>query len=220
MKRILIEQRFITYRKIHSLVEDALGVEAATLVKEIEILEQTPEGDPEYLVYLSEQLGDIEYWTATSHRFALFQGIWSFFEERLVALCIDTQRATKCPFELTDISGQGIVRAFKYLEKVGSLVFVKTDADNKEIEILNNLRNIVAHRDGQLKFSFASPGLDPIQEHKNLVAFLVDNKIGDLQGMSIHLSGDFVPFAIGRISAFLYKIYKQHEARFPSAWSI
>ncbi len=84
-------------------------------------------------------------------RNSLFISIFSFFENELNQLCNLYKIFFNSTISLEDISGKGIVKAKKYLEKV---VGLNLDSLNTEWSILANykkIRNSLVHNDGKFK---------------------------------------------------------------------
>jgi hypothetical protein len=223
MLRFLDTERFNTYRLIHANSEGIWKKESEELREKITSAEAIPDQDEEYLTYLGEQLAEVEDYTAVTHRYALLQSIWGFFEERLNALCHEIHRDTKFPFKVDELLGAGVVRAVKYIQKVGEIEIKKDSQQWQYIVSINKLRNIITHSDGRVRIKATAENEDdwawePCNEHKAIVDFLEKEKIGHLDMPYIKFEFEFIPFVINLLETFLFEIYEAEEKLRPNTW--
>lgn len=223
MLRFLDTERFNTYRLIHAESESVWKKESEELRKKIQQAEEVPDQDEEYLTYLGEQLAEVEDYTAVTHRYALLQGIWGFFEERLNSLCHEIKRGTQFPLKVDELHGAGVVRAVKYIQKVGGIEIDKGTQQWQYIAAINTLRNLVTHSDGRVSIKTKDGDEDewvwePCKEHKAIVDILEKEKIGRLDMPSLKLEFEFIPFVINLLETFLIEVYAADEKLRPNAW--
>lgn len=99
-----------------------------------------------------------EYLTSPSHlylfqfpsilRTSLFLSIYSFLETQLILLCKQLQAKKRIDISVTDLKGNGIEMASKYLKKVIGISFPDTSKEWVNVKHYNHLRNCIAHNGG------------------------------------------------------------------------
>lgn len=83
-------------------------------------------------------------------RSSLFIMLYSFLENQLVNLCGKFHRQYGYTIKLTDLRGEGIVRAKNYLKKVVKIDFPDQTPSWDDIIMYNRMRNFIVHNGGQL----------------------------------------------------------------------
>lgn len=219
MYRIIANMRINTYSEIIHKVEPLWEEEKGMLVENLKNAENTPGEDEDYLSYLADQLADIEYYTLPTCRYALFQGIWSFFEDCLNTLCGQIAHHDSSRIKLKDLNGQGVERSQNYLIKIGKLDIDRSIGKWQQIKCLNDLRNIIVHRDGRIKMNFDDENeeFQISKADKPVVDFLNKNDIGDLSGTSLYLNDKFLSFTITLIKDVINDTYDNNEKMRPSS---
>ena len=89
--------------------------------------------------------------------YAQFLIVYSTFEHALNYLCGVVQRRSKFSLTLKDLDGQGIVRARNYLAKVAGAKQPFTSAKWNRALLLGDIRNAIAHRNGEVPFEPKNP---------------------------------------------------------------
>jgi hypothetical protein len=83
-------------------------------------------------------------------RRSAFLTLYAFLEYELERLCIKLQRRYKLKSDPRDFPGNGIWRSMKYMEKIALLSIDETETTWCRLKVINKLRNLLAHSDGQL----------------------------------------------------------------------
>jgi hypothetical protein len=161
--------------------------------------------DPEVRAEYEDHLVD-EYHQLSSNMprlqwYAQFLVVYSTFEDSLNRLCGIAQRKINRGLTVKDLSGNGINRAANFLVK---LYGVKAPFQSKqwsEAQLLGEIRNIIAHRNGEVEYDLAKQGalakraagleglvLKPFFEGSQIAEIIlrpvfVRNAIGTLRGI-------------------------------------
>jgi hypothetical protein len=83
-------------------------------------------------------------------RTSLFISCYSFLENQLVMLCKEIHKKRKLALSLSDLSGNGIEKAHKYLKKVAQLEFPDQSKDWNFLRKCNLIRNCLVHNGGTI----------------------------------------------------------------------
>ena len=107
------------------------------------------------LYMLALELDSDEYWNIEMYfkdifRYSLILSINSFFEDLMNSLCKEIKLLKEVELKLDDLRGHGINRAKLYLVKVCGLEFPTDSHEWKEIKKLNDIRNFIAHTNGDI----------------------------------------------------------------------
>ncbi len=120
--------------------------------------------------------------------------ISGYFEHELNKLCKQYQSEKSFKLALSDISGKGISRSSKYLEKVAGLDVHKTSKEWNQIKKIQKIRNVIVHQDGKLHDHQGNPIMDAINYIK---------EINSLDGeYEVVIKKGFLEYVVG--------IYKQY----------
>lgn len=82
---------------------------------------------------------------------ATFVTIFSFFEHEMFSLCKRLQKIREYAASFRESEGRGIDQAAAYLEKVCGLQKTKLIKTWKEVKRLQEIRNVIVHRRGELR---------------------------------------------------------------------
>ncbi|NER17409.1 hypothetical protein [Spongiivirga citrea] len=127
--------------------------------------------------------------------------IYSFLEQSLLRLCRIAETNERIKIE--DISGKGIFKFKKYLEKVSKIDFEEMNNEWKEITKLNHLRNVFVHSsNSRLKITETKTRINAIKEIKHIKV------LGRSEYYKIEFNDDkSIRFFVRTIREFLNKIY-------------
>lgn len=130
-------------------------------------------------------------------RYSMLTYIYSMFEKYLNDLCIILKRQLNIKIDLKDINGNGIKRAELFLSKVIEIPFPHQNSEWQSIiNIFSEIRNIVVHRNGELK-----------SNHENSIinSFIINNsdKIS-INNYFVEFNDKFLIYFIEQISTFTY----------------
>ncbi len=158
---------------------------------ELESVEERDRDD--YEMFLDEQNYNLKFVYPNLLWNSYFLLSYSIFEKFINDICLCASRKSSADIELKDLNGQGIVRARIFLLKVIKLDSFITDKDWEEIRFLGDLRNIIAHTGGTLKYNN--------DNHKKIskkiigrIGITISNKSEN--GLEFYLSEDFLISAI------------------------
>lgn len=131
-------------------------------------------------------------------RQAMFVSAYGRLEHLLNELCLRLQEERKLPITLKDLKGAGLQRAQQYLKKVCGLAFPDDGATWATITALAELRNVIAHREGDLKKS-DKKAWRYVEDHGDLVKLDPDHRLLFAEG--------FVPSVLDTFAAFMAQVY-------------
>jgi hypothetical protein len=83
--------------------------------------------------------------------YANFLLAYAVYERGINEICIQIQKMRQLHLGVKDLAGQGVPRALVYLRKV-ALLKIEEDRVLERIRVLNDLRNVVAHKSGYIEF--------------------------------------------------------------------
>ncbi|WP_282039655.1 hypothetical protein [Saccharicrinis aurantiacus] len=127
--------------------------------------------------------------------------LYSFLEQSMLNLCEVSNKEKD--LKIDDISGKGIFRLKKYLEKVVQIDFTEINDEWNEITKYNHLRNLFVHSSNSILNKTESKGrINSIKEIKHLKVVESDNYY------SIYFENDAaIKNFIETIRVFLTKLY-------------
>lgn len=88
---------------------------------------------------------------------------------------------------MSDINGKGIDRSTVYLEKVAGLDVQKTSKEWNHIKNIQNIRNIIVHRDGRLHAQKGNPIKAAIEYIKQIDALSGEDELVIKKGFLKHV---------------------------------
>lgn len=133
-------------------------------------------------------------------RSSLFIMLYSFVENQLVNLCGKFHRQYGYPIKLTDLRGEGIVRAQSYLKKVVKIDFPDQTPSWDDIVSYNRIRNFIIHNGAQL---------DKSDQAKKVESFISTRPSITLDHLrNIQFSKDFCPEVINTLRSFFGDLLK------------
>ncbi len=103
--------------------------------------------------------------------------LFIFMEARLVDLCNFIQKSNKQTFGVHDLSGMGVGRAIKYLEKVLSCSFPVDPKVRSDFNVAWKLRNALVHNEGIIHPDNQKIIQDFIKAKSKILSFDSHNKI-------------------------------------------
>ncbi|TGL58735.1 hypothetical protein [Leptospira sarikeiensis] len=165
MKRIISENIIFGYSEVSELIRSyILGVEAQVEdsinryynSQKEQISDNLEFDDMPTLTHLGLDSGPwnleeifVEHFPNLLRRSALVT-LFSFFESQLNEFCNVMKFNDSLQLSYKDISGQGIERSKKYLEKVIYLNLSELLPVWNEIKIIQTIRNLIVHQDGEM----------------------------------------------------------------------
>jgi ERCC4-related helicase len=124
-------------------------------LKEIEELQTAisirPETNEDTETYEEDSLTEIEFVLLRMHRVSTVMAVFAFFESSLFSICTSLQLRQQNQLTLSDISGAGINKFRKYLQKVCGINFNRLENEWSFLTDLAAIRNCLAHCDGDLR---------------------------------------------------------------------
>lgn len=84
-------------------------------------------------------------------RSSAFLTLYAFLEHELERLCIKLKSRYQLKANTNDISGNGITRSMTYMQKIALLNINETEATWAKLKVINKVRNLLVHSNGQLK---------------------------------------------------------------------
>lgn len=180
-----------------------------------EIKGMTDEDRAEYFDHMHEEYVEISETFPRLQWYAQFLIVYSTFEHALNYLCGVVQRRSMFNLSFKDLEGQGIVRARNYLAKVASVKQPFTSAKWNRAILLGDIRNAIAHRNGEIPFEPKNP--KSLSARVSKVQHLVlKQHIEDAPEAQILLSDEFIKEAIADLRQVItdvcnYPLYL-HEA--------
>lgn len=137
--------------------------------------------------------------------YAQFLVVYASFEHALNQLCQIVKRRSNYSLSVTDLAGQGILRASSYLRKVAGVNSPFNTASWNRAVLLGEVRNAIAHRNGRI---------DLLPQTKSSLAFKLEKISGvrlkqlvpDQEDADIILEPVFVQEAIVTLRAVLADI--------------
>lgn len=199
-------------RQCHGLVEDFLTKAASDFGKQVELQAAAlpAEDRDEFYEFHSDQHWQLSTSFPETLRSSLFKTAYALLEDTLNDVCRWVQSRRSYAVSVLDMNGKGIKRAKLYLEKDAQVSFPARSQLWNQMVTLGKIRNIFAHAGGIVPsgdtgspvraFAKAHPDLLNIDGHDNLT-----------------LSGEFVPFALNAITAFLEELYAGLEDPGPAS---
>ncbi|MBL4895118.1 MAG: hypothetical protein JKY59_09685 [Emcibacter sp.] len=156
----------------------------------------------------------IQHQFPSTQREALILTIVSKLEHNLNSLCNIIKFHTNSNITVKDIAKNGIERAIRYMELVGTFDFTKIKKSNewKFIMFVRKIRNLLVHAGGQLPNDKGL--LRDIEANKNLSIYQMEfpSSIKELEEQYISINHGFVEETITNISSFFDQINKEVQA--------
>ena len=84
---------------------------------------------------------------------AIFSNCYNIFENQLSRICDYLYKGAKLDLKLSDINGKGYKKIKTYLQKIVRIPFEQVKDLSDRISDYSDMRNILLHRDGELKDS-------------------------------------------------------------------
>ena len=197
----------------HKALDDSWQLEINSIKAKIDQAEKIHDSY-EYIEYLGNQWSEIEDWSSVIVRNALFQGLWSFFEDRVNQLAIHGCSYLKATKKLQSYPGNGVRRALDCLNDSVGLPTIANKKTYDTICVLNDFRNAIVHRDGRLKFKENKRGAYVCTE-AHIAQYIKKAKIGELSSLSIKLNSKFIPHVAKFILDYLMWLYTEYRAKEP-----
>jgi hypothetical protein len=124
-------------------------------LKEIEQLQTAisirPDTNEDIETYEEDSLMEIEFVLLRMHRVSTLMAVFAFFESSLFSICASLQLRQQNQLMPSDISGSGINKFRKYLQKVCGISFNRLEKEWSFLTDLAAIRNCLAHCDGDLR---------------------------------------------------------------------
>lgn len=151
--------------------------------------------------YYADDYQHIEEVQVSLYRKSTLVSLYSFLEHSLNDLCGYQYRRYEFAVEVTDLRGEGIVRARDYLIKLIKVDFSLLNDEWRYLMEFNKIRNCIVHSDGDINQSRSKKSLHEI----------VNSREGlELQHEKfIKISREYVDFIITKIEVFMAKLYSQ-----------
>ena len=139
--------------------------------------------------------------------------IYTIIEKYLNELCINLKKIKGIPINYDDLTGQGVVRAIFYIEKLGGLKFCTQDSSF--LSNINAIRNVIAHDNGELKnckkgnlgkiinISQQAPGCKILEKN------IYDGSILKKIPKRIELGLEFVEYCLTQSQSVFKNLFKQ-----------
>lgn len=150
--------------------------------------------------YYADDYQHIDEFQIGLYRKSTLVALYSFLEHSLNELCGHLFRTNAFAIPVTDLRGEGIVRARDYLKKFISVDFSLLNDEWKHLKEFNKIRNCIVHSDGDISQAMSSESLSDI------IKFREDL---DRQEDKILISSAYIDFIINMIERFLDKLYSQ-----------
>jgi hypothetical protein len=139
------------------------------------------------------------------HRYSVFVTLFSFLETELNELCKRIQNKDNLGLSFTDISGKGIDRAAKYLDKIAGIKITEEPNIWGNIKNMRELRNKIVHNAGKI---------DDSDRNDNSLKKFIKEKPDFLIGNSeIIIKNGFLLFVIDTIELLFKDIDKNLQNR-------
>lgn len=165
----------------------------------INLIEHDEENDAHE--YFGEMYQEIDGVNVPLFRHSTIVTLYTFLESSMNNLCRNLFRLKKYNVDLSDLRGEGIVRARLYLMKLADVDFELLNGDWSRLLGLNSIRNCLVHNEGRIKGS------------KSEVKLMnnVDNTIGvySNHNSEIIIEREYIDNCIDTIENFLLALYNQ-----------
>jgi hypothetical protein len=149
--KYLTAQRTSQFRDAASFVEDAISERVSQVSASLEPQDELDEGAAfQQWETLVEQIEQLQGTFAQALRKALFASAWSVLERDLDRLTNVLATAADLKIRVADLSGRGVQRSHKYLERVANLDLVAAANLWRDLVHLNTIRNIFVHTDSEI----------------------------------------------------------------------
>lgn len=127
--------------------------------------------------------------------------LYSFLENSMNSLCRYLCLKNKYPVILSDLRGEGIVRAKDYLEKLADVDFSLLNGEWSCLMTLNKIRNCIVHSEGDIKVSKSPEQLEKLISNVSGLSFNNEKKI--------KVEHEYIVYCMDKIEAFFEKLYQQ-----------
>lgn len=183
------------FKKIESIFEK----ERKELIKsDLSEQERTKhhEDDSKYYYGYSESLQEIERVYQRMHRYSAVLTIYAYLEDVLNQICATKEK--QCVISLSDLKGEGIVRAQTYLKKIVGVDFDNINSQWSDLSTLNQLRNCIMHGNGDP---------DLLKSKKlNKIINAEGSKFSKIEGKFIYFDSSYVYEILNTTESFLHYI--------------
>lgn len=197
--------------QFHVRLESCLRLELARLPKDLAKLRQGL--SPEKRELLEQMYSDEHYLLETvfarNLRYSTLVSSHSLLETGLNSICHGERRRFRHRLSLRDLEGQGIQRAKTYLEKVCGVSFPSSTAEWTRMRILAELRNVIAHADGDIERA----------TQKERITQMVRSTTGISlrHNRYLELEPEFISETLGMMKKFFVTIHRSFPARVRAA---
>jgi len=117
-----------------------------------------------------------------------------FFEHELDKLCLLYRVEKSFTLSLSDLTGKGIDRSTRYLEKVAGIDVHKSSSEWNEIKLIQQVRNIIVHQDGKLTDQNGTP-LKAVIDYINQTSSLNgEDEVIIMKGYLAHVAAIFITY--------------------------
>lgn len=150
--------------------------------------------------YYAENYQHIDNFQIGLYRKSTLVSLYSFLEHSLNDLCGHLFRTKAFAVAVTDLRGEGIIRAKDYLEKLPKVDFSLLNDEWTHLIEFNKIRNCIVHSDGDINQSRSKKSLNEIVKSREGL---------ELQHDRILISREYIDFIIIKIEIFMDKLYNQ-----------
>jgi hypothetical protein len=202
----VIQDRIAELTSFHQRLEDWLS-------REIKVLRGGPKGlhrlPAEKRIEVEQLYSDEHFMLETvftkTLRFSVLVTAHTLLETSLNATCSGEQKRYDHRLGLKDLAGQGVTRARLYLTKVCGVGFPNSTAEWKRMAALGDLRNVIAHADGDVSKA----------TNEQKVRNLVKNTSGlSLRhGKHLEVTDDFVQDTLAKMDGFFSQLHQAFSPR-------
>ena len=151
--------------------------------------------------YFSDDYYMIEEIHIGLYRKSTMVSVYSFLESSMNSLCNHLCRSHQYPVELSDLRGEGIIRAKNYLEKLAGVDFSLMNGEWGDLKSFNQLRNCIVHSEGHIYSSRATDKLKNIIDNNPSLSLMHESVI--------KVEREYIDSIMTTTEVFLNKLHDQ-----------
>ena len=147
-----LERKLIKLRRLADMVETSLVEQAAALDAQVSQKAErySDEEKQDFFEYHAEDFYELSDELPTILRYSVLTGADTALEVYLNSTCSTYAEVYDAAIRVSDLRGNGIVRARDYLKKVAKVPFPDSGPEWTRVKRLHQLRNAIVHADGHV----------------------------------------------------------------------
>lgn len=202
----VIQDRTGHLGSFHHRLEDWLAREIKELQQHAARLDRLPAEKRSVLAeFYSDEQSTLGTVFTTTLRYSVLATAHTLLESSLNAICAAEKKRYGHRLGLTDVAGQGIARARLYLTKVCGVRFPDATAAWNRMAILADLRNVIAHANGDVS------NVKREEKVRNIVKNTPGLKLRN--GRYLEVSDDFVRDTLSKMGDFFSEVHRAFPAK-------